>query len=355
MIHPATSKPAGLSTPLDFENILSAARSGNADAFSQLTEPYRLELRAHCYRMTGSLEDAEDLVQETFLRAWRRLETYEGRASFRAWLYKIATNASLDALERLPRRTLPIEWETPDGETALETPPGGQAAWVEPFPDAWLAASSVSPEARYDAYESISLAFLVALQILPPRQRTTLILADVMDWATAEIADALGISPAAATSLLHRARATLKQRNQSGKLYISRIGVQDSQTRQLLDQYARAWEAADLNGIIALLSDDAIFPMPPMPVAVLGKQAMIQLYQDVILAGDTGGRWKLIPIRANGLDGFAFYRLDEETRTYQAFALQLLRFENGRVVLAATFGFPGLFRFFGLPAVLSTM
>ena len=155
---------------------------------------------------------------------------------------------------------------------------GSEPAWVEPFPDAWLAASSAGPEARYDAYESISLAFLVALQILPPRQRTVLILADVMDWAIADIADLLEISLSAATSLLHRARETMKQRNQSGKLHRSRMGIPNDQTRQLLDRYARAWESADLDGIIALLADDAIFPMPPMPAAVLGKQAMVALY-----------------------------------------------------------------------------
>jgi RNA polymerase sigma-70 factor (ECF subfamily) len=337
----------------NIERTLSAARSGNSDSFSQLTEPYRLELRAHCYRMMGSIEDAEDLVQETFLRAWRRLETYQGRGSFRAWLYKIATNASLDMLERLPRRVLPLEAENSEGVLAAEQAVGSEPAWVEPFPDLWLSASSAGPEARYDAYESISLAFLVALQILPPRQRTVLILADVMDWAVAEIADVLGISVSATTSLLRRARVTMKDRKQSGKLYLSKIGVPtDEQTRQLLDQYARAWESADLEELIAMLADDAVFPMPPMLPAILGKQAMIALYKDVIMAGDTGGRWKLVPIRANGQPGFAFYRLDEETHQRQAFALQVLTIEDGLVVSATTFGFPALFPYFGLPANL---
>ncbi|RIZ72172.1 MAG: sigma-70 family RNA polymerase sigma factor [Methylococcales bacterium] len=333
----------------NFEHTLSAARGGNSDSFSQLTEPYRPELRAHCYRMLGSIEDAEDLVQETFLRAWRRLETYQGRASFRAWLYKIATNASLDALEHLPRRTLPLESENSEGVMAAEKSAGNEPAWIEPFPDLWLAASSTGPEARYEAYESISLAFLVALQILPPRQRTVLILADVMDWAVAEIADVLGISVSATTSLLRRARVTMKERNQSGKLYLSKVGIQDNQTRQILDQYARAWESADLNGIISLLADDAIFPMPP---TVLRKQALIALYTDVILAGDTGGRWKLVPIHANGQPGFAFYRLDDETHQHQAFALQVLTIKYGLVVSATTFGVPALFPYFGLPATL---
>ena len=349
----ASSETSEALTLENFEHTLAAARSGNSDSFSLLSEPYRLELHAHCYRMMGSLEDAEDLVQETFLRAWRRLETYQGRASFRAWLYKISTNACLDALARLPRRVLSLE-----AENFAEVLAAGQAvesepAWIEPFPDLWLSATSAGPEARYDAYESISLAFMVALQILPPRQRTVLILADVMDWAIAEIADVLGVSVSATTSLLRRARVTMKERNQSGKLYRSKLGVPvDDQTRQLLDQYARAWESADLDGIIAMLSDDAMFPMPPMLPAVLNKQAMIALYKEVILIGDARGRYKLVPIRSNGQPGFAFYRLDEETHQHQAFALQVLTIEDGLVVNATTFGFPALFLYFGLPASL---
>jgi RNA polymerase sigma-70 factor (ECF subfamily) len=261
-------------------------------------------------------------------------------------LYKIATNASLDAVERLPRRILPIE-EGDSGALVVAEP-----AWIEPYPDAWLAASNASPEVRYDIYESISLAFLVALQILPPRQRIVLILADVMDWKISEIADLLEISLSAATSLLHRARVTMKQRNQFGKLHRSRMGIPDDQTRQLLDQYARAWESADLDGIIALLADDAIFPMPPMPAAVLGKQAMVALYKESILAGDAHGRWKLVPISANGHPGFAFYCLDEATNHHHAFALQVLTIENGLVVNAITFGFPALFQYFNLPEIL---
>lgn len=334
----------------DFDHTLSAARSGDSDSFSRLTEPYRLELIAHCYRMMGSIEDAEDLVQETFLRAWRRLETYQGRASFRAWLYKIATNASLDALEHQPRRVLTLDAEDAEGVLAGGQSAGSEPAWIEPFPDLWLSATSASPEARYDIFESISLAFLVALQILPPRQRTVLILADVMEWTVKEIADVLDISLSAATSLLRRARVTMKERNQSGKLNRSKIGVPaDSQTRQLLDQYARAWESADLDGIIAMLADDAIFPMPPMLPAILNKQAMITLYKDVILTGDARGRYKLVPIRANGQPGFAFYRLDESTHHHKAFALQELTIENGLVINATTFGFPALFRYFNLP------
>lgn len=336
-----------LSEPLsvaEFEPTLAAARGGSAEAFSRLSEPYRSELRAHCYRMVGSLEDAEDLVQETFLRAWRRLETYAGRASFRAWLYKIATHACLDALKRLPRRSLPL---VPEAQPAAAS--GGEPAWVEPFPEAWLAPTSASPEARYDAYESISLAFLVALQILPPRQRSVLIFADVLDWPISEIADGLGITPSAATSLLHRARVTMKERNASGKLDRSRLGFPNHQTRQLLDQYARAWESADMDGIVALLADDAVFPMPPMPVPILGKQAMAAFYATHLFNGGARGRWKLLPIQASAQPGFAFYHLNETTQKYEAYVLQVLAIEDQQVVNATTFGSPALFKYFGLP------
>ncbi|MBE0697049.1 MAG: nuclear transport factor 2 family protein, partial [Anaerolineaceae bacterium] len=227
-----------------------------------------------------------------------------------------------------------------------------EPAWVEPFPDAWLAPASASPEARYDARESISLAFLVALQILPPRQRTVLIFADVLDWQMSEIAEVVGISLSAATSLLRRARVTMRQRNAAGRLDRSRVSFPDEQTRTLLDRYARAWESADLDGIIALLADDATFPMPPMRLAIHGKQAMAAFYAAHVFEGDARGRWRLLPIQANARPGFAFYRMDEATRKHQAYVLQVLTIENGLVVNATSFGFPALFRYFGLPESL---
>jgi RNA polymerase sigma-70 factor (ECF subfamily) len=352
MSYPVTSEIFEPLRAEDFSNSLMAARQGSADAFSQLTEPYRAELRAHCYRITGSLEDAEDLVQETFLRAWRRLETYEGRASFRAWLYKIATNACLDALKRLPRRTLSIDADEDRSLALSDQSASSEPAWLEPFPDFWHAPVIHNPEARYDAYESISLAFLVALQILPPRQRIVLIFADVLDWSMTDIAEALAISLSAATSLLRRARVTMKQRNESGKLDRSRLSLPNDLTRQLLDRYAHAWESADLEIIISLLADNAIFPMPPMPFTIYGKQAMAVFYAANLFNGDVSGRWKLLPIQANGQPGFAFYRLDESTRKYHAYVLQVLTVEQGLVVNATTFGFPALFHYFNLPETL---
>ncbi len=333
---------------------LSAARDGDKDAFSSLAEPHRLELLTHCYRMLGSIEDAEDQVQETFLRAWRRLETYQERASFRAWLYKIATNACLDALQRKPKRILPLELPGPSDPAAPLPSPLQGPVWIEPFPDEWIAPAHATPESRYDAYESISLAFMVALQVLPPRQRTVLILVDVLDWPVGEIADALGTSLSSATSLLHRARATMRQRHipPAGK-DMTRMKIPTDQTRELLDRYVRAWEKADIQGIISLLTEDATFPMPPLPFWIQGRSAISELIGGQILAGDAQGRWKLIPIRANGQYGFAFYMIDQNTQTYQPYALQILTIEDGLFSDVTTFGFPSLFKYFRLPPALT--
>jgi len=336
----------------DLVNMLAAARHGDSEAFKSLTEPYRYELLTHCYRMLGSVEDAEDQLQETLLRAWRRLETYAGRASFRAWLYKIATNACLDALEHRSRRILPLEPSAPAHPFEPNSIPAEESAWIQPFPEEWLAPTSANPEAQYDAYESISLAFLVALQVLPPRQRAVLILSDVLGWSMNEIADNVGASLASVTSLLHRARTTMKQRNRSGRRDSTRVGIPDVQTRQLLERYVRAWESADIDGIISLLTDDAAFPMPPLPLWIQGKGAIRSQLQEQIFSGEAHGRWKLIPLRANGQPGFAFYRIDENDQNYHPFALQVLSLEEGLVSGAITFGFPALFRFFNLPDIL---
>lgn len=343
----------GNAFPEDVAKNMAAARSRDRDAFSALTEPHRLELLTHCYRMLGSLEDAEDQVQETFLRAWRRLETYEGRASFRAWLYKIATNSCLDVLKDHPKRILPPEFTAPIDLSVPLPPPRDEPVWIEPFPDDWLAPTSSNPEARYDAYESISLAFLTALQVLPARQRAVLILRDALDWSMTEIADGLETTQSSVTSLLHRARETMKQRNLAGGQDVYRMRMPDNYTRNLLARYVRAWESADIEGIVALLTDDATFPMPPVPVWIQGKSFIRAFILKTILSGEAQNRWKLIPVRANGQPGCAFYQIDEHTRTYHPFALQVLTIENNLISSATTFGFPALFRFFNLPPLLT--
>ncbi len=349
------SSPRNTSTgpiPVSLVNSLAAARNGDRQAFSSLTEPHRHELLTHCYRMLGSIEDAEDQVQETFLRAWKRLNTYEGRASFRAWLYKIATNTCLDVLKAYPKRNLPKENPLPvDFSDAL--PAARDASlWIEPFPDGWLAPLSSNPEARYDAYEGISLAFLVALQVLPPRQRSVLILKDVLDWSMAEIADTLEISLSSVTSLLHRARATMKQHNMPRRREVNRVNEADPHTRLLLERYMRAWESADIDAIVSLLTDDARFPMPPFPISVRGRMQIRDFIGKTILSGEAHDRWRLVQTRANGQPACAFYQLDERTRSYHPFAVQVLTLDNELISDATTFGTPSLFRFFDLPEVI---
>jgi len=243
------------------------ANLGDLDqtTFSALTEPHRRELHAHCYRMVGSVQEAEDLVQETFLRAWRRRETYAGRAPLRAWLYRIATNACLDALTQRPRRTAPVA----RGEAAtLEDPiPSSinEPIWLEPFPDDWLAPDEENPEARYSLRESITLAFITSLHLLPPRQRAVLILRDVLDWQSGEVAEALGLSVPAVKSALHRARARLSQRYQAVRLEDMTVQVADTTLRGQLERCVRAWEMGDAAELTALLKAEATFSMPPIP------------------------------------------------------------------------------------------
>jgi RNA polymerase sigma-70 factor (ECF subfamily) len=327
---------------------LAAALSGDPGAFASLTEPFRKELLSHCYRMLGSLEDAEDQVQETFLRAWRRLETYQGRATLRAWLYKIATNACLDALDRRPRRSLPTELSSPSDPARPPDPPVYEPVWIEPFPDELLAPSEAGPEARYESLESISFAFLIALQELPPRQRCALILGDVLDWQAAEIAGVLDISVSAVNSLLHRARSTLK--GHYPRKSLPKPAPADERQEQLLERYLRAWEMADIDGIVSMLTRDATFPMPPLPAWYQGREAIRAFIEATSLAGEAAGRWRLLPIRANGRPGFAFYLRIEDTGKYLPFALQVLEFEGESLSDVITFGTPGLFPAFGLPS-----
>ena len=339
-------------TGTDITINLSAALTGDSAAFELLIEPYRGEILTHCYRILGSLQDAEDLVQETFLRAWRRLSTYEGRASFRAWLYKIATNACLDALDRRPKRTLP-QALYPAGDPHAPLPaPIIEPIWLEPFPDELLAPADSSPEVLFDAHESITLSFLVALQLLPPRQRSALILRCVLDWHVSEIAGMLGLTLSAVNSLLHRARLTLENNYPSHGRDSYKAALPDIKTKILLDRYVRAWESADIDEFTALLKEDATYPMPPFPLWLKGRSSIREFVAATLLAGEAHGRWRLQPIQANSMQGFAWYRLDETQKKYQAFAIQVLSLDEGLLSNITTFMNPSLFRFFKLPSEL---
>ncbi|HSB89390.1 MAG TPA: sigma-70 family RNA polymerase sigma factor [Anaerolineales bacterium] len=321
-------------------------------AFEALTEPYRRELQVHCYRMLGSLTEAEDLVQETLLRAWRNRQSYAGRAPVRAWLYKIATNACLDELAhraRGTRRGLPSDFFKPADPLGPVEGPVLDPIWLEPFPDALLPEAGADPAATYDRRESVRLAFLVALQALPPKQRAILLLRDVLGWSAAEVAGLLDLSPASVTSALYRARTTLSGHT-GGKARIRRgVEPDDASDRDLLARYVAAWENADVEALTLLLKEDATFPMPPLPAWYRGRASIRAFLEATVLAGDARGRWRLVPTRANGCPAFGLYRRRDDGPGYVAFAVQVVTLDAGLVEDATTFGFPHLFRLFGLP------
>jgi RNA polymerase sigma-70 factor, ECF subfamily len=332
---------------------LAAARAGDTQAFATLTEPYRRELLLHCYRLLGSLHDAEDMVQETLLRAWRRLNTFEGRGAFRAWLYTIATHVCLDARAAQPRRTLPPRHAPPADPHQPYAPPIREPIWLEPFPDDLIAAPDANPEARYTLHESVSLAFLTALQLLPPRQRAVLILRDVLDWHAAEVAALLTVTVPAVNSALHRARTTVRrQAPATDGDALPLLPTPDPPTRVLLEQYVRAWEAADVAALVALLKQDATLAMPPSPSWYQGRDAIGTFLAAHVFAGDAGGRLRLRPVRANAQPAFAVYQRDAPADPYRAFGIQVLTLGDAGVAAITNFSDPTLFPTFGAPPIL---
>ena len=346
----AYQRAAGLDPAVAVQ--LTAARAGDQREFSRLTEPYRHELQLHCYRILGSLQDAEDIVQETLLRAWRRLDTYEGRAPLRAWLYKIATNACFDALAKRPRRVLPTAHYAPADPRQPLAPPIAEPIWLEPYPDDLIDEREAGPEARYSLRESVSLAFLAALQSLPPRQRAVLILCDVLDWRASEAAQLLDITVSAVSSALHRARVSMQQRYHTrGREAVSGASLDDD-LRPLLERYVQAWEAADIDGLVNLLREDATLSMPPLPTWYAGREAIITAAQAMIFAGDARGRWLMQPVRANRQPACAVYQRDE-AGVYHAFGISVLTVEQGQVMDIITFIDPALFPRFNVPAEIT--
>jgi RNA polymerase sigma-70 factor (ECF subfamily) len=331
---------------------LAAARLGNQHEFSHLTEPYRRELQLHCYRMLGSLQDAEDLVQETLLRAWRRLDTFEGRASLRAWLYKIATNACLDALDKRPRRALPVTVYPAADAREPYMPPILEPVWLEPFPDELLPEpATINPESRYTMRENVKLAFLTALQLLPPRQRAVLILRDVLDWRAREVAELLEMTVSAVNSALYRARTTLANEYPTSKTLHASTPTDDS-TRTLLNRFMQAWEAADVTGLTALLREDATLMMPPSPSWYEGRTSVSHFLASSVFAGETWGRWRLQPTRANSQPAFGMYLWDEASGAYQAHGIQVLTVAKAQITTLTAFLNPAILPYFGLPQEL---
>ena len=328
--------------------VVDAVRAGDEAAFVSLVERYRRELQVHCYRMLGSFEDAEDLVQETFLRAWRKRASFQGRSTFRAWLYRIATNACLDALAHDTRRV------RPEPGTAL--PPPADLPWLQPYPDLLLegiASSEDEPDAAAVSKETIELAFLAAIQHLPPRQRAVLILRDVLGWSAKETASLLEGSVVSVNSALQRARATLQEQLPPRRLEWAPGSDPSEEERALLQRYVDAHERADIAALAELLREDALLTMPPQPLWYRGRDAIAAFLSQFVEPGspDYIGHFRLVPTRANRQPAAANYLRRPGDSVHRALTLDVLRVEEGKVVDIVAFP-ADLFPAFGLPPTL---
>jgi RNA polymerase sigma-70 factor (ECF subfamily) len=321
--------------------------------FDDLVRRYRRELHVHCYRMLGSFDEAEDHVQEVLLRAWRARDRFEGRSSPRTWLYRLATNACLDTLRRDARRAVPAPSAGPAG-TALASarPSVAVMPWIQPYPDALLdelAADQPGPEAVAVSRETISLAFLAAIQLLPPLQRAVLILRDVVSWPAAEVAELLDTSVPAVNSALQRARATLRRQWPDGRLDWAPTAEPDPGQRRLLQQFIAAHEQADPEALIAVLGHDVRLAISPQVGEWNGEQEVGDALRDGMNAL---GRWRVLPIMANRQPGAAGSLRRPGQAAFLPFGLSVLRFEHGRLTDVAAFEQPSMFAAFGLPASL---
>jgi RNA polymerase sigma-70 factor (TIGR02960 family) len=330
---------------------LARARAGDGEAFRELTDPYRRELQLHCYRILGSVQDAEDMLQETLLAAWRGLDRFEERASMRAWLYKIATNRCLNALRATGRR--------PEGAgragPALAAPEPTRRAeplWLQPYPDALLddlPDTAPGPETRYETRETLALAFTAGLQRLPPRQRAVLVLRDVLGYPASQAAQMLETSEVSVNSALQRARTTLTaQPPAAGR---DRAPAPRSpRERELVSRFVDAFEAADVGRLVALLTDDALLTMPPEPLEYQGHAAIAEFYLSRTWWGVQAAR--LVPTRANGQPAFGYYLPDPQAPITRAHGLIVLTLSGEKICAITRFGDNSLFPHFGLPRTL---
>jgi RNA polymerase sigma-70 factor (TIGR02960 family) len=330
------------------ERTIARALAGDEDAFRELTDPYRRELQLHIYRIVGSTQDAEDLLQETLLAAWRGLDRFQGRASVRTWLHRIATNRSLDALRASRRRLEDLRRLTGLPEPTRH----GEPIWLEPFPDVLLegvADDAPGPEARYETREATELAFIAGLQRLPPHQRAVLVLRDVLGFRAGEVAEMLDSTEASVNSLLRRARVALESRLPAGGRERAPLPT-SARERDIVGRFADAIEAGDVDGVVALLTDDAWLTMPPEPYEYQGPAAIGAL----ILNREVrrGARLRLVPTRANTQPAFGCYLPDPETNVLRPRSLMVLTLGGGRITAITWFSDIGVFPYFGLPPEL---
>jgi RNA polymerase sigma-70 factor (ECF subfamily) len=311
--------------------LLEAARSGQESAYAELVDPYRGELHAHCYRMLGSVHDAEDALQEALLRAWRGLGRFEGRSSLRSWLYTIATNTCLNAIARRPKRVLPIDYGPAYDPHRAPGEPVVESVWIEPYPDEMLGLEDgyAAPEARFEQREGVELAFVAALQHLPANQRAALILREVLGFSAKECAEMLDTSVASVNSALQRARASVDERvpEQTQQSTLRELG--DDELREIVDRYVDAWERNDVQAFAAMLTEDATFAMPPLASWYTGREGISIWAANSPMNGNW--RWKPLLVRSNGQPALAFYNWDEDAQAYVPFALNVLTFRGREI------------------------
>ena len=327
--------------------LVFAAQAGDQKAFEALVSAYRRELLVHCYRMLGSFHDAEDLMQETLLRAWEKRTTLTSPASYRAWLYRIATNLCLDRLRSAPRRSLPTQTHQGSDPNSPSPKRVREPIWLEPFPDDLEASEHSDPQDRAERNERTTLAFLVALQRLTPTQRAILLLREVLEWPASEVAEWLNLSVVAVNSGLQRARRALQEPNHPED---QETALPLPQLQSLLDRYVTAFEQADIPGLVALLREDAWFTMPPLPVWLQGRAAIARELSTRIRI--PGRHWRLLLTRANGSPAFGLYRQEGESDSYQVFGLMVLGVVEGQIANMVSFLELSSFSSFALPPAL---
>jgi RNA polymerase sigma-70 factor, ECF subfamily len=347
----AADNPRGSSRE---RTLLAAAQGGDEGAFERLIEPYRGQLQAHCYRMLGSLHDAEDAMQEAMLRAWRGLPRFEGRSSLRSWLYTIATNSSLRLIERRPKRVLPIEYGPSSDPHDEIGKPLVESTWIEPYPDERLVAEegAASPEARYEQRESVELAFTAALQHLPPLQRAALIMSDVLGFAPREVAEALDATPASIYSALQRARKAAEETlpEQSQQQTLRALG--DDRIREVVERFVEAWEGHDVDAIRSMLTEDAVFAMPPWATWFRGRDAIAYFLPRGPLRPDRHRR--LLPTNASGQVALGDYWSDGTRPPVAESIIVLTLTEDGRIGEFTAFRDSKLFSSFDLPPAMDS-
>ncbi len=329
-------------------DLISRAQAGDGEAFQYLTEPHRRELRVHCYRMLGSLQDAEDALQDTMLAAWQAIGEFEARASLRTWLYRIATNRCLNALRSASRRPAK-QWDVPNVEPPTPSQLG-EVVWLEPFPDALLEGvidAPLGPEARYEQTESISLAFVKALQLLPPRQLAALILRDVLGFQATEVATMLASSVDSVNSALKRARAGLQAQRPPTAPREPPPPARSSAESAVAAKFARAWACADLDALVALLTDDVFISMPPMPFEYMGRDLVARFVAGIF---DAGRRFELLGTRANGQPAFGAY-LRGDNGVSPEMCLHVLTLRGDRICAMTRFE-SSVLPWFALPRLL---